>query len=180
MGRFENITDGIVKIEELSRRFAEIGKINTPKLRALFKDLTGKEASTSDRQRLKDAVCYLIQGRNWVNIQGAEETDAVKKRRKRAIELCFSGETSTKTTISEEEERQERGEQETMATKAKPRHVGDETGQKLEGKSIAEVIDFGKKLGIPVEKLEKHRDRPVGLARMALGNMIRAALKKKK
>jgi len=60
----------------------------------------------------------------------------------------------------------------------KPRDSGDNVAVRLREMSREDILKWAGELGV-VEKVMKHLDRPGGLGRMAIGNIIRSACKRK-
>jgi uncharacterized HAD superfamily protein len=66
------------------------------------------------------------------------------------------------------------------AKKEKPIKTAEELefSQKVKDMPLDQLISWAKELGIPDEKVAKHKDKPVGLAKMNISNLIRPKLKK--
>jgi hypothetical protein len=50
----------------------------------------------------------------------------------------------------------------------------DELAIKMKEMSLDELINYAKELGVTEDRIVKHKDKPIGLAKMNIGNMIRA------
>lgn len=58
---------------------------------------------------------------------------------------------------------------------AKPK---SEFGAKVAGMELADLITWARELGVPEENIDKHKDKPKGLAKMNISNLVRARLPK--
>jgi hypothetical protein len=56
----------------------------------------------------------------------------------------------------------------------------DEFSQKVAGMNLDQVLAWAKEVGVPQEKIDQHKSKQLGLAKMNISNMIRARLKNKK
>lgn len=50
---------------------------------------------------------------------------------------------------------------------------------KISDMSLDELIKWAIDIDVPLEKIDKHRSKPVGLAKMNIGNIVKAHLRKK-
>jgi hypothetical protein len=59
----------------------------------------------------------------------------------------------------------------------KPKTYKDDISKKISELNLEQLLKWALELGVPQEKLDKHKDKPLGLAKMGIGNMIRARSK---
>ena len=60
----------------------------------------------------------------------------------------------------------------------KPKKPKSEFSQKIATMKLEEVITWATTLGVPQDRINQHKDKPLGLAKMNLGNLIRGKLGK--
>ena len=182
MERFGDIKN----LAQLSKTFHSLGKLSYGQLKELYQELMGETPLTNLRKPLVAALCYTIQRHFMPQIEGLPDTESEKTRQNRleAIKQCMippaepqadksqadksqAGQKSSQSTVKREKETKETD----MAKEKK--EVPQWTT-----KTIPELIAYAKELGAPAEKVEKYANRPKGLARMTLGNIIRGRLRK--
>lgn len=138
-----------------------------------------------DEKSWKLGIRRAIQARFYKEIYGHDPSPEVLARDKEAEDLLLLSEeipeTKTKPPKDKKVKKPQVGENTEMTTSdaPKPKKEKSEFGKKISGMSLEEVIKWATEVGIPAEKIDKHKSKPIGLAKMNISNMIRAKVEKK-
>lgn len=168
----------------------DIEKRSVDSLLELFHALTGKWPLQTSKEVLVTTICRVIQTKFYSRLFDKEPPEQILQADQGMLALVGLGDNkpvilkpkpqqrkrcemeSAKETTQEETTQEETKEKKTTK---KPK---SEFSQKISTMSIEDIIKWAQELGVPAEKIDRHKDKPLGLAKMNLGNLIRPKLKK--
>lgn len=167
---------------------------NLPKfdLEPLVHLLYNKWPQNINEQVMKNGIRRAVQARFYEQLFHHPASLSIKDRDEMAVaQLCLSDipyEHPKKVEKAERPQRvhkpkpeaspenQQAGSMSTSVPPKKEKQPKSEFQEKVAGMSITELIAWAISLDIPAEKIDKHRDKPIGLAKMNISNMIRARI----
>jgi hypothetical protein len=120
----------------------------------------GQYPSTSKKAIIR-CIKRIIQAKFYRDIYGNNPPDSVKEadeKVKMSLGLHNNG---------------HREEVRDMPTVKKVQPKKNEFSAKISSMSIDQIIEWARQVGVAEDKICKHKDKPVGLAKMNLGNLIR-------
>jgi len=187
---FEAQGEGSSNICLIIRAKRDIEKRSVDSLLELFHALTGKWPLQTSKEALVTTICRVIQTKFYSKLFDKEPTEQILQADQGMLALVGLGDN--KPVISKQkpqprkrcemeseketaQEAKETTQEETKKTAKKPK---SEFSQKISSMSIEDIIKWAQELGVPTEKIDRHKDKPLGLAKMNLGNLIRPKLKK--
>ena len=146
-----------------------IEKLNIDALRQLIYELFGMWAQTKDKQTLIAGVKRGIQTRYYKQLFGREPTEAILARdeevKKSLILKPMEVQMTEATTpVTPEGAKPEKPKQKT------------EFALKVKACSLDDLIKWAIDVGVPQDKIDKHKSKALGLAKMNIANMIRARI----
>jgi hypothetical protein len=121
----------------------------------------GQYPSTSKKVMIR-GIKRIVQAKFYKDIYGNNPPDSVKEadeKVKMSLGLHSNG-------THKEEVRD-------MPTVKKTKQPKNEFSAKISTMSIDQIIEWARQVGVAEDKICKHKDKPVGLAKMNLGNLIR-------
>jgi len=146
----------------------DIENLSLDGLRSLTYQLYNKWSESSRRQTLIIGIKRKVQANFYEQLYGKQPSEAVIKLDKIAESLlCLSDKQPgfVKQQTTED------------GKVTKPKTYKNEFSKKIAGLGLDEVIKWALEIGVPQEKIDKHKGKQLGLAKMNISNMIRAKLK---
>lgn len=154
----------IVLIKHLA---SDLQNWNNDKLHKFLYMVYGQWPQTKLRAVLIRGVTRAFQTKFYMELYGKPISDIIKIEDEKAIKELHLGSKGIIMEVTNE----------TTGEKV-VKKFKDEFSQKLGSMKIEEIIAWAKEVGVSQEKIDKHKDKPLGLAKMNFGNLIRAKLKK--
>lgn len=154
------------KLILIKHLIADLQSWNNERLHKFLYKVHGRWPQTRIKSALIRGATRAFQTKFYQELYGKPISDTIKAEDEKAIKELQLGSKGIIMEVPSES-----GEK-TVVKKFK-----DELSQKIGTMSIDDVITWAKNLGVPQEKIDKHKNKPLGLAKMNLGNLIRAKVK---
>ena len=182
-----------ISVSALSQASKAIDNLPKWDLEHLVHLLYKKWPHNRDMKAWKLGIRRAIQARFYKLIYGHDPSPEVLARDKEAEELLKLLEEPPEETKIKREPKEKKvkmtknkpvpGETVTPIVPADspilPKKEKSEFSKKVSGMSLEEVIKWATEVGVEAEKIDKHKSKPLGLAKMNISNMIRAKVEKK-
>jgi hypothetical protein len=136
------------------------------KLREIIFEFLNKWPTNTDKSVLEKAASAIVYSYHYKTVHGHPPSETVSKRFRDAI--------SGLILVDEREDPKEKA-----RAKRKQKDMGDDVAIKLREMPIEDMLAWETELGVPADKVQKHKElyeRNKGMARMQIGLQIRKHL----
>jgi hypothetical protein len=149
------------KVILIKRLISDLQKWNNERLHKFLYKVYGKWPQTRIRTILIRGATRAFQTKFYQELYNMPISDLTKSEDEKAIRELRLGSKGIVMEVPTEN-----GEK-------KVKKFKNEFALKIGTMDITGIIAWAKSLGVPQEKIDKHKDKPLGLAKMNLGNLIR-------
>jgi hypothetical protein len=165
----------------LARAGEAIDRLTAWDLENLVHALYGKWPHNLNVEIMRKGVKRATQTRFYKQIYKTEVPEKVLKEDQKAADMLLLSDMAYQKPQPKTNEIEKPKVQKPKIDKPKvekpPKPPKNEFSGKVAGMTLEEVIAWAQELGVPNENIEKHKAKPLGLAKMNISNMIRARLK---
>lgn len=156
-----------------------VNGLDNKSIREIIKLLFHKWSHNPRTTILKRSIKRSIQNRYYKEIYGFEIPAHVQKTDDKCFEeLILKDEPYTPPQPPQLKEFKPPKPQKQAKKKEKPPKPTTKFSKKMQELDLPDVIKWAKEIGVPEDKIAKHKEKPLGLAKMNIGNLIRNKLRK--
>jgi hypothetical protein len=172
--------DGQSLIFAMIRAGDSVELCNKEYLIDLINKLTGKWPHTHNKKCLILGVKRLIQSRFYKEIYGEDKPKTVDDKDAHVMEmlkLCDNKVELKEEIVVEDKPEEPKPKKEKKVREKVVKHK-NEFSQKVSNMSKEDLLTWANEVGVDQMKIEKHLNKPLGLFKMNIGNLIRNKLSK--
>jgi len=146
----------------------------------LIHKFTGKWPHNQDKASLISGVKRLVQSRFYKDIFGKDKPESVEKKDALSIANLMlkdeKKEHEPKIMVAVVDEKPKDKPKKEKKIREKVVKHKSEFSQKVSGMSKDDLLAWAKEVGVDQAKIDKHLNKPLGLFKMNIGNLIRNKL----
>lgn len=165
-------------------RFIEMIDRTQPKvIRSIVHTLTGKWPHVKDDNELKQGTKRIIQSRYYQELYHRPIPDNVRTADQEMIERLLLRDVPYVAPQPEHLKKYKPPKPKPKADRPpRPKHVKPKTrfSLKVAKMSLEQVIDWANEVGVLSDKIDQHKAKPLGLAKMSIANLIKGELRRQK
>jgi hypothetical protein len=166
-------------LEVLTRFSRYVDGLDGKHVREMLHALHGKWAHTTNLDEVKRGVKRTIQRRFYVEIYGNDVPKSVVKADDRCLEaLNLHDEPFVQKQPQHLKKFKPPQQKTSRERKEKTPKPTSRFSLKVAGMTLEEVIQWAQEIGVPQERIDKHKDKSLGLAKMNISNLIKGKLRK--
>lgn len=168
-------------LEVLTRFGNYVDGLDGKHVREMLHVLHGKWAHTTSVDEVRRGVKRAIQRRFYKEIYGNDVPESVVKADDRCLEALKLDDEPFVNKQPQHLKKFKPPKKNSQPAKEKPKKPPKPMSRfslKVAGMTLEQVIQWAQEIGVPQERIDKHKDKPLGLAKMNISNLVKGKLRK--